>query len=177
MGMVANKIEVMLLTQNGERIHWELWLDNEISTELTNDKHLFDGASTVNAFAESIGRGFKDEFPFDDDYEPDPNFIKQYCDDFCGDNPYAEEDDDDDYTELKKLIKKYAKKVPCTEAFKKVVLLSNNQMEECRRFNYNLFDFEKKTFMRGSKDAKPGENYYDPDDCTPKSKDFMESLL
>ena len=73
MGMVANKIEVMLLTEKGEKIHWELWLDNEISTELTNDEHLFDSASTVNEFAESIGKGFKDAFPFDDDdYEPDP---------------------------------------------------------------------------------------------------------
>ena len=133
MGMVSNKIEVMLLTQKGEKVYWELWLDNEIGTVLTEDKSLF-SASSVEEFAESIGKGFKDEFPYDDDYEPDPNFIKQYCDDFAGSNPFAEEDD--------------------------------------------VFDLEAKTVSRGCKEAAFGSGYhYDPDDCVPKSKDFIETLL
>lgn len=176
MGMVANKIEVMLLTEKGEKIHWELWLDNEISTELTNDEHLFDSASTVEEFAGSIGKGFKDAYPFDDDdYEPDPNFIKQYCDDFGGSNPY--DDEDDDFTKLKKLIKKRARKASCKTVFKKVVLVSNNQCEGYREYAYNVFDLENNTFERGVKKASLGSDYYDPDDCKPKSKDFMESLL
>lgn len=174
MGMVSNKIEVMLLTKKGEKAYWELWLDNEIGTVLTEDKSLF-SASSVEEFAESIGKGFKDEFPYDDDYEPDPNFIKQYCDDFAGSNPFAEEDE---YTQLKKLIKRKAKKSSCTEVFKKVVLVSNNHYEGCRKYKYNVFDLEAKTVSRGCKEAAFGSGYhYDPDDCVPKSKDFIETLL
>lgn len=178
MGMVSNKIEVMLLTQKGEKVYWELWLDNEISAELTEDKSLF-SASSVEEFAESIGKGFKDEFPCDDDYEPDPNFIKQYCDDFCGINPYDdEEDDDDDYTQLKKLIKEKAKKAPCTEVFKKVVLVSNNHCEGHREYKYIVFNLKTQKWSVGCQKATFGNDYhYDPDDCVPKSKDFIETLL
>ena len=177
MGMVSNKIEVMLITKKREKVYWELWLDNEISTELTEDKSLF-SASSVEEFAESIGKCFKDKFPCDDDYELDPNFIKQYCDDFCCSNPYDDEEDDDEYTQLKKLIKKKAEKAPCTEVFKKVVLVSNNHCEGHREYKHKVFDLEAKTVSNGCKKAVFGSGYYyDPDDCTPKSKEFIETLL
>jgi phosphinothricin acetyltransferase len=62
MGMVSNKIEVMLLTKKGEKVYWELWLDNEISTELTEDKSLF-SASSVEEFAERIKNTLAD-YPY-----------------------------------------------------------------------------------------------------------------
>ena len=173
MGMISNKIEVMLLTKKREKVYWELWLDNEISTELTEDKSLF-SASSVEEFAESIGKGFKDEYPDEDD-EPDPNFIKQYSNDFAGCNPFDEEDD---YTRLKNLITEYAQGAPCPEAFKKVVLVANNQCSGRREYHYIVFNLKTRKCSAGCKYATFGANYYyDPDDCTPKSKEFMETLL
>lgn len=173
MSMVSNKIEVMLLTQEGEKLYWELCLDNEISTELTGDENLFNSASSVKKFVESIGKGFKDPF-FDDededeDEKPDPDFIKQYCQDFSAEY---------DYNQLKKLIRKYAQKESCIKVFKKVVLMSDNQYDNYREYNYNVFDLENNKFKSGCGEASLGDNYYyDPEDCNPKSEEFMESLI
>lgn len=168
MGMVVNKVEVMLLTQDGKKLYWGMELDNEISTTLTNNKNLFDSATSVNAFAECIGKGFMDEY-MDDEYVTDPNFIKQYCDDF---SPYY----GDTFASLKKLINQYAGKESCKTAFVKVVLLSNNAFDGSREYKYNVFDLEKNTMQEGQTHAAISGTYYSPI-YTPESKDFMESLL
>lgn len=171
MGMVSNKIEVMILTQNGKMVYWDCWLDNEIQTVPTHDKSLFSKFSSVNDFVECIGKGFKDEF-WEDDWNDD-NFIKEYSESF------ADEFTGNPYRKLKSIVKKAAEGLTIISAFKKVVLLSNNDDEDNERtYQYDVFDLENNTLKFGNVKAKKGDNhYYDPDDCTPKSKEAMESLL
>ena len=165
MSMVCNKTEVMLLTKDDRVLYWEMWLDNEIYTELMRDERIFDSVSTVETFVECIGKAFKDRCM---DYEG-ADFIKQYCDEFSEDRKYKE---------LKNMVKKNAQNPFSLKNFKKAVLVSNNEERGGRMYYWNLYDFENGSFKSGMRKAKPGSNFHsDRDDCEPKSKDFMESLM
>ena len=171
MGMVSNKIEVALLTKEDKRLYWELYLADEIGTETVGDRDLFKNVSSAAQFISSIGKAFQETGYDEDDEKPETgkDFIKSYCEDYY---------EESNYKALKKFITNNSKKPFSIKDFKKAILVSDNEYCGCRKFSWLLYDFENDEFKSGEKEAIPGTNYYyDRDDCDPKSKDFVESML
>lgn len=156
MGMVSNKIEVMVLNELGKTAFWDLFLDNEIETLPTNNESLFADYSSAAAFADCIGRGFKDTW---EDYsDGSSNFIEEYCESF----------EDSGYKDLKRAITKLAKGLDISTAFKKVIIVSNNQGDNGRELKWNLFDLESNSYEYGFDELPRGTS-----DC----EAFMKSKL
>lgn len=168
MSYAVNKVEVMILTKTDEILYWKLGLIDSIATMSVKDEKLFSNVTSVRKFVESIGKGFKEEF-IDLDVT---DFIKFYCDE--------EIEDSEPRKELERMIRERSNKPFKISDFKKVILNSNTEMEDprCRIFSWVLYDLENGTVTSGEKEAEQGPNHYDDrDDCIPKSKDFMESLI
>ena len=158
MGMVSNKIEVMLLTDSDQLFHWEMYLDNELSTNQKHNKKLFAKYSTIDEFVECIGKGFGNMFAEDDGED---NFIKWYCESY----------DTESYEELKNLVVEAVGESEVSNAFKKVLLVSNEQDYGQRNYSWNLYNFRVKSRLLTS-----GSDYVQPasdDDC----EKFMETLI
>ena len=157
MGMISNRVEVMIQNSDNKTVYWDMFLDNEIETEVIKDKKLFSSYSSIDELVARIGEGFKDPWGEDED---DKNFIKSYCEDFG----------DDGYKRLKRQVTKIVKGLDFASAIKKIILVSNNETDEGRALEWSLFNFTAK-----KNPQKTGTEYvsYDTEDA----KAFMKSML
>ena len=164
MGMTVNMIEVYVLNSNNMELHWKMALDNEIKTKINLDKTLFASAKTIKDVVECIGKGFVESWWDESDGEEPINFIENYCEEFfC----------EDEYKSFKKKVNKFK-----FAELKKIVLLSNNEVNGCRSYQGVVQDFESKTINYSNTRAAFGKNYArNPEDCNPSSIEFIKTLL
>lgn len=184
MGMVSNKVEVLVVPETGKAIYFDYALENEIRAELTEDRRLFSGVTTINELIDRIGYGFCDAW--DKDEKGNYNFLLDMFEAFGDMDDFDEDDEEDDededckssgnfeYDEFVSEIQRLKLNDICS-----IVLMTNDEdYGGDREFRWIRYDLKTGNVAAGTGKGVYicSDRYYDADECSPTPRAFIESI-